>query len=476
MKGLTQSWLDQQCSMLDGVTHAVVLMQGSDGHEFTPVASWPTSVSTPPVLLDTARDAVRCQLEIVRPHGGNGLETEEHGETMACPVMLDNRMSGVVVICVEQHDAVHRQSAIAQLRSGCHWLAMLVRRESESGKHYLAAMLEMAAMFLENRHVQTDDPADPVITRIIDTLSDHLGTDSSTLLQRIHDTVRHSREDNLRVTQLPMPATPHDEMAEEISRALDEDRFVLHYHPRVDLRTGSITCMEALLRLEQPGSGLLHPGSFLPAAEQAGLVPTIDDWVLRAACRQLQVWRRAGHDDLSVAVNLSAAGFMQPRLAIHLLGMTGEFGIRPDRLEIEVREGTLMDHIDTAAGVIRGLSEAGIRISIDDFGTGYSSLSYLQRFPISTIKIDRSFIGDITSDTDIATIVRGIIAMAHATGLEVIAEGVETGAQLAFLRKLQCDQFQGYLFSKPLEPDDAARLLEMEATAGSLLDYADRVS
>ena len=167
---------------------------------------------------------------------------------------------------------------------------------------------------------------------------------------------------------------------------------------------------------------------------------------------------------------------MQPRLAIHLLGMTGEFGIRPDRLEIEVREGTLMDNIDTAAGVIRGLSEAGIRISIDDFGTGYSSLSYLQRFPISTIKIDRSFIGDITSDTDIATIVRGIIAMAHATGLEVIAEGVETGAQLAFLRKLQCDQFQGYLFSKPLEPDDAARLLEMEATAGSLLDYADRVS
>jgi EAL domain-containing protein (putative c-di-GMP-specific phosphodiesterase class I) len=190
----------------------------------------------------------------------------------------------------------------------------------------------------------------------------------------------------------------------------------------------------------------------------------------------LRAWHSAGHDNLSVAVNLSTAGFMQPRLVSQLAALMDETGIRPEQLEIEVTELTLMDSIDTAAGVIRKLNEAGIRISVDDFGTGYSSLNYLQRLPISSIKIDRSFTGFITSDTDIATIVRGIIAMAHATGLEVIAEGVETGAQLAFLRKLQCDQFQGYYFSGPLEPGDALQLLGMEATAGSLLDYADQVS
>ena len=153
-----------------------------------------------------------------------------------------------------------------------------------------------------------------------------------------------------------------------------------------------------------------------------------------------------------------------------------EYGIRPDNLEIEVTESTLMDNIDTTAGVIRALRETGIRISVDDFGTGYSSLNYLQRFAVSSIKIDRSFVQQITTDTDIATIVRGIIAMAHAAGLGVIAEGVETAAQLAFLRRLHCDQFQGYLFSKPLAADAAGRLLALEATRGNLLDSAEQAS
>jgi EAL domain-containing protein (putative c-di-GMP-specific phosphodiesterase class I) len=234
--------------------------------------------------------------------------------------------------------------------------------------------------------------------------------------------------------------------------------------------------MEALLRWQHPVSGLLSPGSFLPVAAQSGLMPAIDDWVLRTACRQLHTWQECGHDGLSVAVNLSDAGFMQPHLARHLQRMAGECGIATGRLEIEVTEFTIMDNIDSAAGVIRSLHDAGIRISVDEFGTGYSSLNYLHRLPISAIKIDRSFVRDITSDVDIATIVRGIIAMAHASGLGVIADAVETGAQLAFLRKQQCDQFQGYLFSRPLEPKDALQMLETEATAGSLLDYAEQVS
>ena len=472
MKSLAQSWLDQQCSMIDGVTHAILLMQDRNDREFSPVAYWPHSDSTPPVLLDTARDAITSQQEVTRRNG----QTPGDGMTIACPVMLNSHMAGVAVINVGQNGDSNRQTPLEQLRCGCSWLTMLIRRESESGKHYLATMLDMAAMFLENRQVQSDDPADPVITHIIDTLSEHLGTDTCTLLQQIHDTVRRSRGDDPADTGLPVAAIAHDETSQDIVRALEEDRFVLHYQPKVELATGCISSMEALLRMEHPGPGLLSPENFLPAAQQSGLMPAVDDWVLRTACRQLQAWHRAGHEDLSVAVNLSTERFMQPRLARQLMDMTAEFGIRPDRLEIEVTEGTLMNNIDTTAGVIRNLNEAGIRISVDDFGTGYSSLNYLQRFPISNIKIDRSFIEFITSDTDIATIVRGIIAMAHATGLEVIAEGVETDAQLAFLRKLQCDQFQGYLFSRPLEPDAAVQLLEMEATAGSLLDYVGRVS
>jgi EAL domain-containing protein (putative c-di-GMP-specific phosphodiesterase class I) len=265
-------------------------------------------------------------------------------------------------------------------------------------------------------------------------------------------------------------------LARDLPGALEEDQLVLHYQPKVDLKTGRIASMEALLRWEHPTSGLLPPESVLPVAGQSGLMPAIDDWVLRTACRQLQAWHACGHRDLSVAVNLSGAGFMQPRLVRQLLNVTRECGIARDRLEIEVTECDVMDNIDNAAGVIRSLHDAGIRVTVDDFGTGYSSLNYLNRFPISTIKIDRSFVRDITSDADIATIVRGIIAMAHASGLEVVAAGVETEAQLAFLRKLQCDRLQGYLFSRPLEPGAAMQMLEMEARAGSLLDYAERAS
>ena len=473
LKSLTQSWLDQLCSMIGGVTHAIVLMQERHDHDFTQSACWPHSGDTPPALLDTAQEAITTRQEVTRLQVQDGGDRGT-GMTIACPVLLDSRMSGVVVVSTGQPG--DSRGLPGQLRSGCSWLALLLRRESESGKHYLATMLEMAAMFLESRHVRPDDPGDPVITRIIDTLGGHTGTDTSTLLKQIHDTVRHSRGDDAGCTRLPVAATAHDGTAQDIVRALEEDRFVLHYQPKVELETGRISCMEALLLLDHPGSGLQMPEDFLPEAAQAGLMPAIDDWVLRTACRQLRAWQSAGHDDLSVAVNLSTAGFMQPRLVSQLATLMDETGIRPERLEIEVTELTLMDSIDTAAGVIRKLNEAGIRISVDDFGTGYSSLNYLQRLPISSIKIDRSFTGFITSDTDIATIVRGIIAMAHATGLEVIAEGVETGAQLAFLRKLQCDQFQGYYFSEPLEPGNALQLLGMEATAGSLLDYADQVS
>jgi EAL domain-containing protein (putative c-di-GMP-specific phosphodiesterase class I) len=459
--------------MIRGVTHAIVLMQVRDEHELSPVACWPACGDTPPALLATARDAIRRQQEIVCQRDASTLLTEDSGGVLACPVMTGSRMTGVVAMAIGQHGEPERQAALEQLRCGCTWLTMLVRRESESGKHYLATMLEMAAMFLEHRQPQTDDAADPVITHIIDALNERLGTDASTLLQQIQATVHHARGLESLYTG---PATQSEALVRDLPGALEEDQLVLHYQPKVDLKTGRIASMEALLRWEHPTSGLLPPESILPVAGQSGLMPAIDDWVLRTACRQLQAWHACGHRDLSVAVNLSGAGFMQPRLVRQLLNVTREYGIARDRLEIEVTECDVMDNIDNAAGVIRSLHDAGIRVTVDDFGTGYSSLNYLNRFPISTIKIDRSFVRDITSDADIATIVRGIIAMAHASGLEVVAAGVETEAQLAFLRKLQCDRLQGYLFSRPLEPGAAMQMLEMEARAGSLLDYAERAS
>jgi len=393
--------------MIGGISHAVVLMQARDALDFTPQATVPAASNTPPELLATARDAVRRGQPVVhRP--------TESRAVIASPVMTDSRMHGVVVIATEQHDEPDCVAAIEQLRSGCTWLGMLIQRETESAKHYLATMLEMAAMFLESRQAQQDDPADPVVTRLIDALQDHMGTDASTLLKQIHDTVHHARGLESGSSTARGPAARGDELSDCLSSALEKNRFVLHYQPKVNLATGRIACMEALLRLEHPRHGLLPAYRFLPAAEQQGLMQDIDDWVLH--------------------------------------------------------------NIDTTAGVIRALRETGIRISVDDFGTGYSSLNYLQRFAVSSIKIDRSFVQQITTDTDIATIVRGIIAMAHAAGLGVIAEGVETAAQLAFLRRLHCDQFQGYLFSKPLAAYDAGHLLALEATRGSLLDSAEQAS
>ena len=186
MKHLTQSWLDQQCGMIGGISHAVVLMQARDDLDFTPQATVPAAGSTPPELLATARDAVRRRQPVVhRP--------TESRAVIASPVMTGSRMHGVVVIATEQHDEPDCGAAIEQLRSGCTWLGMLIQRETESAKHYLATMLEMAAMFLESRQAQHDDPADPVVTRLIDALQDHMGTDASTLLKQIHDTVHHAR-------------------------------------------------------------------------------------------------------------------------------------------------------------------------------------------------------------------------------------------------------------------------------------------
>ncbi len=244
-----------------------------------------------------------------------------------------------------------------------------------------------------------------------------------------------------------------------LRRALDQDEFELFYQPKIDLVTGCVTGMEALLRWMHPVMGMISPAKFIPLAEETGLIVPIGAWVLRAACAQNQAWQQRGLPALRVAVNLSARQFAQDDLHTTIVHVFEETGLSPELLELEITESVTMDNPEHAAGLLRKLKALGIRLAIDDFGTGYSSLSYLKRFPIDNVKIDRSFIKDIPKDEDDVAITKAIIAMAHSLRLKVIAEGVETEEQLAFLREHGCDEAQGYLFGAPMPADEFEKLM-----------------
>jgi diguanylate cyclase (GGDEF)-like protein len=259
----------------------------------------------------------------------------------------------------------------------------------------------------------------------------------------------------------------------DLRHAIERNELDLYYQPKIDLATGRINSVEALLRWRHPEIGMVPPDEFIPLAEETGLITALGYWVLETACRQIRQWQDAGYDHLSVAVNLSALQFRQNDLLERIHDTIEATGICAHQLELEITESTVMDDLDTAASTMRALHGSGIRISIDDFGTGYSSLSHLKRFPINTVKIDRSFIRDITTDPDDAAIVGAIIAMSHNMELKVIAEGVETQQQLDFLRSLQCDEVQGFLFSPPVPHHEFCTLLDqsvdvqqLHATAG----------
>ncbi|MBI5379487.1 MAG: EAL domain-containing protein, partial [Nitrospirae bacterium] len=244
-----------------------------------------------------------------------------------------------------------------------------------------------------------------------------------------------------------------------LRQALEREEFCLHYQPRVDLRTGRMTGMEALLRWARPETGTVSPAEFIPLLEETGLIVPVGEWVLRAACAQNRAWHEAGIPPIPVAVNLSARQFKQQEFAERVTKVIEETRLDPKYLELELTESLLMEHAEETLALLRRLNERGIRLMIDDFGTGYSSLSYLKRLPVHALKIDRSFVRDLTMDPDDAAIARTIIAMAQSLKLLVVAEGVETEGQLAFLSKHRCDEMQGYLFSPPLPVAEATRLL-----------------
>ena len=244
----------------------------------------------------------------------------------------------------------------------------------------------------------------------------------------------------------------------DLQRALKQHEFSLVYQPIVN-GGGDILGVEALLRWQHPKHGLIEPDQFIGLAEETGLIVVLGEWVLRAACQQCVAWHRRGFPELRMAVNLSARQFRHARLAGTVQAILQQTGLDARRLDLELTEGVLLEHDETTAGSLRTLSDAGMSLVIDDFGIGYSSLSYLRRFPIRTLKIDRSFTRGIPADLDSSAIAVSIITLAHSMGMKVIAEGVETVGQLEFLRRQGCDAYQGFHFSKPLPPDDMERLL-----------------
>ena len=242
-----------------------------------------------------------------------------------------------------------------------------------------------------------------------------------------------------------------------LRHALDREELFLCYQPKVNLQTGRVLGVEALVRWQHPHRGIVSPDEFVPVAEETGLIVPVGEWVLRQACEDALRWSRSGVEDVNVAVNLSARQFRQGDLLKTVDNIFCELSFDPNRLELEITESLLMDDTEASEVALYDLKAFGLSIYLDDFGTGYSSLAYLKKFPIDGLKIDRSFIRDIPGDVDDEAITRAIVALSQALRLKVVAEGVETRAQLDFLNLEGCDEVQGYLFSKPLTYD---RLVE----------------
>jgi diguanylate cyclase (GGDEF)-like protein/PAS domain S-box-containing protein len=249
------------------------------------------------------------------------------------------------------------------------------------------------------------------------------------------------------------------ELEGALRQALEREEFCLHYQPKVDLTNGRIIGCEALVRWQHPKRGMITPADFIPLAEETGLIVPLGVWVLQEACRQAAAWQAAGLPAMSMSVNISARQFRMQGLPQLVADTLEQTGLDPRHLMLELTESILMVEPEAAVEIMNNLKRFGIRFSLDDFGTGYSSLSYLSRFPFDQVKIDRSFVQGIVHDADSATIATSIIALAHRMGLKVVAEGVETEGQLGYLRKHNCDEIQGFLFSRPVPADNFAELL-----------------
>jgi EAL domain-containing protein (putative c-di-GMP-specific phosphodiesterase class I) len=259
--------------------------------------------------------------------------------------------------------------------------------------------------------------------------------------------------------QLIAAATERMTLDAALRRAIEREEFVLHYQPLVETDSRRLIGVEALVRWQRPEDGLVAPGHFIPLAEETGLIVPLGAWVLEQACRQFTGWLAQRFAIDILAVNLSSVQFRHPELVAMVADTLRRTGMPPERLELEITESAMMDVIETEAK-LKALKELGVRLSIDDFGTGFSSLAYLKRFPIDKLKVDQSFVRDIPAQRADMEIVAAVISLARSLRLDVLAEGVETETQLETLRGMECEFAQGYLFSRPLPPEELHRLLQ----------------
>ena len=275
-------------------------------------------------------------------------------------------------------------------------------------------------------------------------------------------------------TQIDNYSVERLSLESSLSRAIERNEFTLHYQPKVDIASGRIAGMEALLRWQHPELGWISPARFIPLAEENGLILPIGAWVLRTACAQNQTWRRQGMRRLRVAVNLSARQFGVESLPQDIGAVLRESGLEGEDLEIEITESMVMSNPEQAVTMLRQLKDMGIHVAIDDFGTGHSSLAYLKRFPVDSVKLDRSFVEDLPGDLESVAIAQAIIAMAHSLHMKVVAEGVENEAQLRFLRGEGCDEIQGHHFSEPRAAFEIPELMRKTLRPSGPLFVAER--
>jgi EAL domain-containing protein (putative c-di-GMP-specific phosphodiesterase class I) len=258
-----------------------------------------------------------------------------------------------------------------------------------------------------------------------------------------------------------VPTEDRYSIEQGLRHALEQNEFTLYYQPKIDLKSGAITGAEALLRWTHPTLGKVPPEQFIPVAEDSGLILPIGAWVIHQACMQASAWAKQGLCCRTMAVNVSAVQFMADSFLKGLFADLEETGLDPKSLELEMTESVLMSHPELTGPILKTLREYGVRVSVDDFGTGYSSLSYLQQFSLDALKIDRSFVHKIGDSANDATIVSSIISMGQSLNLRVIAEGVETAADVTFLKTQHCDEAQGYFFSYPVPAEPFACLLQV---------------
>jgi len=350
-----------------------------------------------------------------------------------------------LLACVRSSDTVSRQG-------GDEFVILLseVTRAADAGVSAEKLLLTLSAPHRVDQH-----DLQITVSIGIATYPDD-GTDAETLMKRADFAMYHAKNCGRNNYQFFEPkmnarASERQSLERDLRHAMDRQEFILHYQPKVNLRSGAITGIEALIRWRHPERGLVLPAEFIPIAEEAGFIVPIGQWVLREACHQATLWRAAALPDARIAVNVSTVELRARHFLAGVRGVLLETGMDPKQLELEITETFLMQDATSTAAVLRAINELGVRLALDDFGTGYSSLSHLRRFPIDTLKIDQSFVRDLTSDADDASIVSAVIGMGKSLQMQVVAEGVETQQQLAFLQEHSCPEGQGYYFTQPMD-------------------------